>query len=312
MIDPHIRMRHLRCFLETARLGSLSAAANTLNVSQPAASKTIKELEDILGVPLFDRSGRRLALTAAGKVFQQHAGAAMIDLQRAQDLVRDTPRAPSRLSVGALPTAATFLLPEAALKFRDSHPECLLRVTTGPNWMLLSQLREGAVDMVVGRMPPAGAVEGLSFRQLYSEKVVPVVRPDHPLVGRLWDLEEIGAYPLMLPPSGAVIAPSVRAYLHSIGLTNVTPAFENVSLAFGRRVVERSDVIWFISHGVVGAEIEAGTLAVLPLEGDLLGGPVGVSMREETQSSIEQRDFIAALLDTTKSHPTRQSREQFS
>ncbi|MFT6653116.1 MAG: LysR family pca operon transcriptional activator, partial [Celeribacter sp.] len=107
MIDSHIRMRHLRCFLETARLGSLSAAADAMHVSQPAASKTIRELEDILGVPLFDRTGRRLVLSAAGKVFQQHAGAAMIDLKRAQDLVRDAPRSRTRLAVGTLPTAAT-------------------------------------------------------------------------------------------------------------------------------------------------------------------------------------------------------------
>ncbi|MEC9197039.1 MAG: LysR family transcriptional regulator, partial [Pseudomonadota bacterium] len=73
MIDPQIRMRHIRCFLETARLGSLSAAADALHVSQPAASKTIKELEDILGVALFDRSGRRLTLTRAGSLFQRHA-----------------------------------------------------------------------------------------------------------------------------------------------------------------------------------------------------------------------------------------------
>ncbi len=76
MLDPRIRLRHLRCFLETARLGSLSAAADVLNVSQPAVSKTIRELEEVLGKPLFDRSHRRLTMTAVGRVFQQHAGAA--------------------------------------------------------------------------------------------------------------------------------------------------------------------------------------------------------------------------------------------
>lgn len=302
MLDSHIRMRHLRCFLETARLGSLSAAADAMHVSQPAASKTIRELEDILGVPLFDRTGRRLVLSAAGKVFQQHAGAAMIDLKRAQDLVRDAPRSRTRLAVGTLPTAATEIFPIAALAFQQSHPECLLRVTTGPNWMLISQLREGALDMVVGRMPPVGSLDGLSFRQLYSEVVMPVVRPNHPLLHPDWPISDLTRYPLMLPPSGAVISPMVRAFLHNNGISHPEPAFENVSLAFGRRVVQDSDVIWFISQGVVAAELALGTLKALPLKDDLLGGPVGVSMREQTVITLEQKALLAALIEAAKSH----------
>jgi LysR family pca operon transcriptional activator len=302
MIDSHIRMRHLRCFLETARLGSLSAAADAMHVSQPAASKTIRELEDILGVPLFDRTGRRLVLSAAGKVFQQHAGAAMIDLKRAQDLVRDAPRSRTRLAVGTLPTAATEIFPIAALAFQQTHPDCLLRVTTGPNWMLISQLREGALDMVVGRMPPVGSLDGLSFRQLYSEVVMPVVRPDHPLLRPDWPIADLTRYPLMLPPSGAVISPMVRAFLHNNGISHPEPAFENVSLAFGRKVVQDSDVIWFISQGVVAAELALGTLKALPLKDDLLGGPVGVSMREQTVITLEQKALLAALIEAAKSH----------
>jgi LysR family pca operon transcriptional activator len=302
MIDSHIRMRHLRCFLETARLGSLSAAADAMHVSQPAASKTIRELEDILGVPLFDRTGRRLVLSAAGKVFQQHAGAAMIDLKRAQDLVRDAPRSRTRLAVGTLPTAATEVFPIAALAFQQTHPDCLLRVTTGPNWMLISQLREGALDMVVGRMPPVGSLDGLSFRQLYSEVVMPVVRPDHPLLRPDWPIADLTHYPLMLPPSGAVISPMVRAFLHNNGISHPEPAFENVSLAFGRKVVQDSDVIWFISQGVVAAELALGTLKALPLKDDLLGGPVGVSMREQTVITLEQKALLAALIEAAKSH----------
>lgn len=296
MLDSHIKMRHLRCFLETARLGSLTAAAQTLNVSQPAASKTIRELEDILAVPLFDRSGRRLALSPAGRIFQQHAGAAMIDLTRAQDMVREAPRSRTRLAVGILPTAATEIFPKAALRFQNTHPNCMMRVTTGPNWMLLSQLREGALDMIVGRMPAAAALDGLSFHHLYSDTVVPVVRPDHPLLRPNWPLSQLTAYPLMLPPSGAVISPMVRAFLHNCGISNPAPSFENVSLAFGRKVVQDSDVIWFISQGVVAAELKAGTLASLPLKDDLLGGPVGVCMREQTLITEDQKDLLATLV----------------
>lgn len=300
MIDPHLRLRHLRCFLETARLGSLSAAAQSLNVSQPAASKTIRELERILEADLFDRSGRRLTLSRAGKTFQQHAGAAMVDLARAQALVRGKAQTRTRIAVGVLPTAATDLFPLAALKFREARPDCVVRVSTGPNWMLLSQLREGALDMVVGRAPRPVIADGLSFRQVYSEHVCPVVRSGHPLARPDWTPAELTDYPLMLPPSGAVIAPMVRAFLHQHGVPDPDPDFESVSLAFGRRVVASSDTVWFISEGVVRNELDQGTLTALPMKDVLLGGPVGVCLREGALLSEEQRVLLEILLETAE------------
>ncbi|WP_439122777.1 pca operon transcription factor PcaQ [Marivita sp.] len=295
MVDHRIRIRHLRCFLETARLGSLSAAAGVLNVSQPAASKTIRELEDILGKPLFDRTHRRLALTSVGRVFQQHAGAAMAELSRAQSLVMDTPSQITRLSVGVLPTAATSLMPRAALAFRDSHPNCLLRVSTGPNWLLMSQLRESSLDLVVGRMGNAEVMQHLSFHHLYSEDIAAVVRPGHSLIDTDQPMGALEGYPLLLPPPGAVIAPLVRALLSRHGVTSQSAAFESVSLAFGRRVVQSSDAVWFISRGVVEDELDAGTLRALPLGNDLRGGPIGISMRSDGVLTDEQTGLIRAL-----------------
>ena len=245
-MDPRLRLRHLRCFLETARLGGLSAAAEALSISQPAASKTLRELEDILKVALFDRSTRRLVLSPAGRVFQQHAGAAMRALEAAQDAVRDAPERITRIHLGVLPTVATDLLPRAALKYNEMVPHCILHLTTGPNWLLLSQLREGTLDLMVGRMPDAERMEGLTFRQLYPERVVMVVRPGHPLLGRPDFPAELANYKLMLPPAGALIAPAVRGWLASVGLGHLEPAFESVSLAFGRKLVMHSDIVWFI------------------------------------------------------------------
>lgn len=306
MIDPRIRLRHLRCFLDAARLGSLSAAANALNISQPAASKTIRELEETLGAKLFDRSRRQLALTPAGRTFQQHAGAAMIELQRAQNLVREAPKPATRLSIGALPTAATSVLPQAALAFREVEPDCTLRVSTGPNWLLLSQLREGTLDMVVGRMAGAAAMEGLLFRQLFSEPVCAIVRPGHPLLGRPDPFASLADFPLMLPNKGAVIAPIVNAYLANLDAGAIQPTFESVSHAFGRGVVQRSQTVWFISRGVVREELDAGTLVALPLEDELLGGPVGVSTRAAVPIAREERQLIEILI--RQSQPDQKGR----
>ncbi|MFT3691004.1 LysR substrate-binding domain-containing protein [Paenirhodobacter sp.] len=295
MLSQHLRLRHLRCFLEVARQGSLSAAAAALHVSQPAASKTIRELEEILGAQLFDRSGRRLTLTAAGRVYQSHAGAALADLERAQRLVLDPPGERVRLRAGVLPTAATGLVPRAALAFRKDNPRVLLDVMTGPNWLLLSLLREGQLDLVVGRAPPEGEGEALTFRALYWERVVPVVHPGHPLLRQDWEYGALTRYPLMLPPQGALIAAGVRSWLHSVGIPDPEPAWENVSLAFGREVVLHSDTVWFISEGVVRPELESGTLAVLPIRNELLGGRVGISLRDRAEPSAPAQALIAAL-----------------
>lgn len=296
MLDPNLKLRHLRCFLEVARLGSLSAAAQALNVSQPAASKTIRELEEILGTSLFSRASRRLTLTPAGRVFQQSAGSAMVELRRGQDLLRGGALERPKIAVGALPSASTDLLPRACLAFREEWPDCQIRISTGPNWLLMSQLREGDLDMVVGRMASVAVMDGLTFRQLYSEKVGAYVRADHPLLRDPSPVAALIGYPLMLPPSGAVISPVVRAFLSRQGIDNPAAAFENVSHDIGRRIVAESDVVWFISQGVVREDVDDGLLVPLSLPTELLGGPVGISMRDNADWPMEQKHLMEALV----------------
>src|ERR687898_52020 len=87
VIDARIKIRHLQCFLETARLRHVGRAADRLCVTQPAVSKTIRELEDILAVQLFERSGRGLALTSVGRLFQEYAQTGITSLEQAIDSV---------------------------------------------------------------------------------------------------------------------------------------------------------------------------------------------------------------------------------
>ncbi len=291
-----LRLRHITCFLEIARRGSLTSAAAHLNISPPAASKNLRELEDILGKQLFDRSGRRLVLNSAGRVFQQYAGSAMIDLKRAQDLLSVASAEKTRLAIGILPSVATDRFPRAALQFRAAHPHAILRIATGPNWQLLDQLREGALDMVVGRMPNPEKMEGLSFQQLASEEVITAVRPGHPLLATDVSPQDIKEFPLILPPKGALIYPVVSAYLLRNGLQNIDPIFENVSLAFGRKAVMLSDSIWFISKSVIADEIAAGTIVRLPLRDTMMAGAVGISMRENTLMTDEITGLVQALM----------------
>jgi LysR family pca operon transcriptional activator len=288
-----IGTRHLRCFLEVARLGSVGQAAEALAISQPAVSKTLRELEDRLGVELFDRIGRRLRLTEAGRLFQKHAGLSVAELQRAIQAVSRPEAARRRVRVGVLPTVATRIMPQAALAFAGSVPGGTLRISTGPNWLLLSQLRDGALDLVVGRLAEPVAMAGLVFEQILVESVVAIVRPLHPLAadpGRALD-----GFPLVLPPPGAIIRPVVERFFLSLGREMPQAFVETVSLAVGRGIVQGSDAVWLISRGVAEVEIEAGTLVAVPLPGSPTAGPVGLTLRAGAEPSDELRALMAAL-----------------
>ena len=294
-MDIRIRLRHIRCFLETARAGSLTEAAKQLHVSQPAISKTLRELESILGENLFDRSGRRLRLNQAGKLFQHHAGAAWVELNNAQDAVQKHANRITKISVGLLPSVAADLFPRAALSFQSQFTNCVLRLATGPNWLIYSQLREGQLDLVIGRLGLEDQMQSLTFEQLYVEEVVMAVRPSHPLLGQPGATHTIDRYPLILPPSGALIAPTVRAYLTSIGCGNKKPMFETVSWAFCRHVLMETDAIWFISRGAISKELNQGSIATLPGDKLLLSGAIGISMKQDAILDTEKKALIDCL-----------------
>jgi LysR family pca operon transcriptional activator len=279
LIDPRIKLRHVVCFLEVARLRSVVKAAELLNMSQPAASKTIQELEEVLGVRLFDRSRRNLVLTPAGETFQRHTTASMSALKQGVDAVLDDDR-PDIVRVGALPTVSARVLPAAVQRFTSEQTHYRVRVVTGPSEYLLSLLRAGELDIIIGRMAEPNEIAGLSFEHLYAERVVFVVRPGHPLLKRRrFTLTALEDYQILYPPPGSVIRPSVERLLTAHGVTNLRDDIETVSNAFGRRYTRTSDAVWIISEGVVAEDVDEGELALLPVDTSESYGSIGLTTR---------------------------------
>ncbi|MBU1307213.1 MAG: pca operon transcription factor PcaQ [Alphaproteobacteria bacterium] len=293
-IDARIKLRHLVCFLEVVQQKSVVRAADALNMSQPAATKTIQELEEVLGVKLFDRSRRNLFLSPAGEQFQRHATSAITALKQGVDAVRIT-ETDNIVRVGALPTASARILPLAVQRFcRDSNARA--RITTGPNAYLLSLLRAGELDLVIGRMSEPGEIAGLSFEHLYAEKVGFVVRANHPLLAlERFSLSAIAAYQLLMPPAGSVIRPSVERLLVGHGVTEIRDDIETVSNAFGRRYVLVTDAVWIISEGVVADDVAEGQLALLPVDTSETLGPVGLTMRSGEAVGFHTQMLVAAI-----------------
>lgn len=298
MNDARVKFRHLQTFVEVARQKSVMKAAELLHVSQPAVTKTIRELEEVLGVAVFEREGRGIKITRYGEVFLRHAGAALTALRQGLDSVsqeRTGDGVPVR--IGALPTVSTRIMPRAMSLFLEEDTGARIKIVTGENAVLLEQLRVGDLDLVVGRLAAPEKMTGFSFEHLYSEQVVFAVRAGHPLLSDAQSaFARLGDYPVLMPTRASIIRPFVEHFLIANGIPGLPNQIETVSDAFGRAFVRTSDAIWIISAGVVASDIEDGTLAVLPIDTSETKGPVGLTMRADAAPSLP----LAILMQTIR------------
>lgn len=286
-LDRRVKYRHLQCFLEIARQRSVVKAAAALSVTQPAVSKTIRELEELLGVALFERRGRGVALTRFGDVFLRYAGASVTALRQGIDSITQA-RASGGMAikVGALPTVSTRVMPLAVSLFKQENTGTIVRVVTGENSVLLSQLRTGDLDLVVGRLADPELMTGLSFEHLYSERVSFVVRPGHPLLRETpFTLAGLTRFTVLMPTEGSIIRPLVDRFFVAHGAAAIPDQIETVSMAFGRRYTRMTDAVWIISRGVIADDLADGVLAELPVESEETTGPVGLTTRADSPPS---------------------------
>lgn len=276
-IPKDLKLRHLEAFLAVAETGTISAAARAQNVSQPAMSKTLSDLEAQLGTLLFERTGRRAILTAGGEVFRGHAVASLQSLEAGCRVLR-VPAHTDLVKVGVLPTVAGGFFPSVALEFYAQRPDARIAVMTGPNRYLIDLLRSGKIDLMIGRIPSSKDMPGLAFEHLYDEPIELVARAGHPAFG-LDPAQILSEFPLILPNPGAIIRQSVDQYLSALGLSSLRPALETVALPVALTMLESSDMLWFISRGVVERELKNGSLVALDMKADYMSGAVGLTRK---------------------------------
>lgn len=292
-----IKLRHLSTFLEVARTINVGKAATLLNVSQPAVTRTIRELEEAVGVALLEKEGRGIRLTSAGEEFRRHAGASIAALRQGVDAVRlGEARLAAPLRVGALPTVSARIMPRAVQQFLAQSQGGRLKIVTGENAVLLDQLTGGELDLVVGRLAAPERMLGLTFEHLYSEQVMFVVRPGHPLLALdPFDLSQLSRFTVLMPTQASIIRPFVDRFLIAHGLPDAGARIESVSDSFGRAFVRDSEAVWIISEGVIANDIAAGHLAALPVDTSETRGAVGLTMRADAERSLPLVMLINAI-----------------
>jgi DNA-binding transcriptional LysR family regulator len=173
----------LRAFVSVAELGSFSAAAAGLHLSQPALSRRIEKLESALGVRLFHRTTRKVDLTAVGREFSGKARELLNGLDESLLGIRDVAaRVTGEVTVACVPSAVRYFLPDVLKQYHQNHPRIRVRIIDeGANEVLATIVR-GDADFGVNYI---GAQEpNLEFQPILKEPFVVACRSDHPLARR--------------------------------------------------------------------------------------------------------------------------------
>ena len=179
MTHEPLEIRRLRYFLAVAEAGSFSRAANRVGISQPSISQQMRDLEAGLRITLFQRRGKRISLTPAGMVLEEHARAVLRQLENClEELSRGPGQMQSGLNVGIVPFLDVALLPKLLGVFVSAHPGIRLTVQEFPSPDIETALEDGRVDVGMGFITRHSP--DLRYERLYGDQIVLIVADTHP------------------------------------------------------------------------------------------------------------------------------------
>jgi len=262
----NVTLRQLRVFAAAARNSSFGKAAAELHLSPPAISMQIRELEEQVGLPLFDRSSRQVALTVTGEYLLVYAKKILATLKDAEDAVaRFRGLKSGRVSIGMVSTAKYFV-PRLLAQFRREHPAIEVRLAVGSNReQLVAMLQANEVDLAIMGRPPRDFATRAEPFAVHPHAVV--AAPDHPLlaVGHA-PAQLLNHYEFLIREQGSGTRAAMESYF-SLHHLHPPVAMEMTSNETIKQAVMAGMGISFLSLHTIGTELKAGLIAVPEIEG---------------------------------------------
>ena len=262
-----MEFREITTFLQVAQHQSFSKAARQLGYSQAAVTIQIKQLENELGVHLFDRIGKQISLTHQGQVFYQYAISIQKDLAQARQAVSDSSELNGKLCLGTIESICASIFPELLSEYHRLYPEVTISIVTDSPDVLLERMNENAIDIVY-----------LLDRRIYDsrwcktleepEENIFVASPDHELAraNRELELEEVLRFPFLLTEKDASYRHMLEQYLASTDRF-IRPFLEIGSTEFIIHMLLKNTGISFLPEFTIRREVEQKRLTALKVRG---------------------------------------------
>lgn len=264
-----MELRHLNHFLAVLESGSLGRAAKILGISEPALSKSIRRLEELLQVRLLDRGPRGMTPTVFGESLAVHARLVQSEIGRALGVIGEL-KGTSRgvVRIGARPSFGAIVLPGAVARLRREHPGVRVHVREGRPENLIREVMYGDLDFAVVTVSETPLDESLVQEPLIDSPVTVVARSGHPLQsGEPVPLAALRDYPWVVTPRQHSARQRFEQLVaeHELGPLDI--AAESDSVLFLMAYLRQSDALSFFPRAMIGATGDEGSLKVLAVEG---------------------------------------------
>jgi DNA-binding transcriptional LysR family regulator len=268
LLRAGLKLGHLRLIVALDEQEKVSAAASLLNITQPAASRMIAEIEAILQAPLCERLPRGVILTPIGKVLARRARSMLLELREAEREVADL-RAGRGGSVflGAVTAPAIELAVPAIARARTLYPKMDSNI-------LVRELLASRQDFIIARVPDDLDPRLFRTKMLSSERACLVVRRDHPLIGTgVVRLEDLTQFDWVMQPSGSLLRRTVERVFMAHNVPLPTRVLNTTSLLLSMVLVAETDAITPIAYDMARfvnrPDKLGGRIDILPLPVDI-------------------------------------------
>jgi len=261
-----MEFRELSTFLHVAKLQSFSKAAKVLGYSQAAVTIQIKQLEQELGVHLFDRIGKQTSLTHQGNVFYDHAASIMRDIAQAKDAVSHPQKLNGHLCIGTIESICASLFPSLLTEYHKLHPEVNISIRTDSPDQLLEQINGNQLDLVYFMDKRVYDVKWEKVLE-EPEEIVFAATADHPLAQRSepLSLDDVLSYPMVVTEKNASYRLILEQYLAAMG-KSLQPYLEIGNTDFILQFLKQNTGITFLPRFTVEKAVSEGYLRILSVK----------------------------------------------
>jgi DNA-binding transcriptional LysR family regulator len=297
-IRSRLKIRQLVLLVSLDDERNIHRAAEALGMTQPGASKQLKELEDMLGVALFERLPRGIRPTWYGEIMTRHARMVLSSLGQAhEEILALKSGLTGQVNLGVILGPSTTLVPRTIIRMKQSFPDVQVHVVIETSDVLHQRLRQGALDMLVARLSERHDKSRLRYQPLTREAVSLVVRVDHPLRQRVPApvLRDLMPLAWILPLSGSVLRHRFDMMCRQAGLEPPGNTIETVALPMITSLLQQSDMIALIPAEIARHYAQYGMLAVLPVVADCEMDAFGIITRQDAPLSPSAGTMLKLL-----------------